>query len=44
MDYWENKFARTIQKQWDFCRYSPRYTICKKILNEQYEEYTANVN
>ena len=44
MDYWENRFARTIQKQWDFCRYNLRYTICKKILNEHYDEYAAGVN
>ena len=44
MDYWENKFARTIQKNWFISRYNPRFTICKKILNQQYDEYEVNVN
>lgn len=44
MDYWENKFAKIIQKQWDFCRYNLKYTVCKKILNEQYNEYSNGIN
>ena len=44
MDYWENKFARVIQKNWFISRYNPNYTICKKVLNEQYDEYAHNIN
>jgi len=40
MDYWENKFARIIQKNWFICRYNPRYTVCDRILNKQYDEYS----
>ena len=40
MDYWENSSAKIIQKNWDICRYNPKYTICKKILNEQFDEYS----
>ena len=43
MDYWEDKFAKTIQKNWFISRYNPRYTICKKILNQQFDEYEANL-
>lgn len=43
MDYWENKFSRIIQKNWDICRYNMEYTICKKILNEQYDEYQSHL-
>lgn len=39
MDYWENKFARMIQRNWTICRYNPNYSICKKILDKQYDEY-----
>lgn len=42
MDYWENHFARIIQRNWIICRYNPRYAICKKILNEQYNEYISS--
>jgi hypothetical protein len=44
MDYWENRFAKIIQKNWDICRYNPNYTICKKIINEQFDEYLENVS
>jgi len=43
MDYWEKKFAKIIQRNWDICRYNPNYTICKKILNEQYDEYESRL-
>lgn len=43
MDYWENKFSRIIQKNWFISRYNPGYTICKKILNEQYDEYQSHL-
>lgn len=39
MDYWENKFAKIIQKNFKICRYNPEYKICKNILNRQYDEY-----
>lgn len=42
MDYWEDKFAKIIQKNWFISRYNPCFTICKKILNEQYDEYQKN--
>ena len=44
MDYWENHFARLIQKNWKICRYNPKYNICKKILNEQFDEYLKGIN
>ena len=44
MDYWENRSAKIIQKNWGICRYNPNYTICKKILNEQFDEYNEGVN
>lgn len=44
MDYWENHSARVIQKNWDICRYNPKYTICKKIVGEQFDEYLQNTN
>ena len=43
MDYWENHFARIIQKNWKICRYNPNYAICNKILNEQFDEYLMTV-
>ena len=43
MDYWENRFAKIIQRNWDICRYNLKYTICKKILNEQYDEYESQL-
>jgi hypothetical protein len=43
MDYWENHFARIIQKNWRMCRYNPNYAICKKILNEQFDEYNKGI-
>ena len=43
MNYWENHFARTIQKNWNICRYNPNYTICKKILNGQFDEYLNGI-
>ena len=39
MDYWENKFAKIIQKNFILARYNPNYTICKNIINRQYDEY-----
>ena len=30
MDYWEDRAARIIQRQFIKCRYTPTYTICKK--------------
>ena len=44
MDYWENRFSRIIQKNWFISRYNPTYTICKKVLNEQYDEYSSKIN
>ena len=44
MDYWENRFAKIIQKNWNICRYNPNYTICKKIVGEQFDEYNEGVN
>ena len=43
MDYWENHAAKIIQKNWHFCRYTPNYTICKKILNKQFDEYLKGI-
>jgi hypothetical protein len=39
MDYWENKFAKVIQKNFIIARYNPKYIICKNILNRQFDEY-----
>ena len=39
MDYWEDRAARIIQKQFIKCRYEPKYTICKNILKRQFDEY-----
>ncbi len=39
MDYWENHFAKIIQKNFKIARYNPKYTICKNILNKQFDEY-----
>ena len=39
MDYWENHFAKIIQKNFIIARYNPKYTICKNILNRQFDEY-----
>jgi len=39
MDYWEDQAARVIQRQFLKCRYDPKYTICKKIVNRQFTEY-----
>ena len=39
MDYWEDWAARVIQRQFLKCRYDPRYTMCKKIVNRQFNEY-----
>ena len=44
MDYWEHHFAKIIQKNWLICRYNPRYSICKKILNQQFDEYLRDCN
>lgn len=44
MDYWENLAAKTIQKNWFISRYNPNYTICKKILNQQFDEYIENID
>ena len=43
MDYWENRCAKIIQKNWDICRYNPNNTICKKILGEQFDEYEQDL-
>lgn len=43
MDYWENHYARIIQRNWKMCRYNPNYAICKKKLNEQYDEYINGI-
>ena len=40
MDYWENNAAKIIQKNWIICRYNPNYTVCKNILNKEYDEYS----
>tara|TARA_Y100000590_G_scaffold266573_1_gene299398 strand:+ start:1753 stop:2286 length:534 start_codon:yes stop_codon:yes gene_type:complete len=39
MDHWENKFAKIIQRNFITARYNPKYTICKNILNRQFDEY-----
>tara|TARA_B100000242_G_C43002976_1_gene466033 strand:+ start:647 stop:1222 length:576 start_codon:yes stop_codon:yes gene_type:complete len=39
MDYWEDWAARVIQRQFLKCRYDPKYSICKKIVNRQFNEY-----
>ena len=39
MDYWEHHFSKIIQKNWKICRYNPKYSVCKKILNQQFDEY-----
>ena len=39
MDYWENHFAKVIQKNFLIARYNPEYKICRNILNKQYDEY-----
>tara|TARA_B100001093_G_scaffold515387_1_gene591609 strand:+ start:212 stop:787 length:576 start_codon:yes stop_codon:yes gene_type:complete len=44
MDYWEDKAARVIQRQFIKCRYDPKYTICKKIVNRQFDEYLNRNN
>ena len=44
MDYWEHHFAKIIQKNWRICRYNPRYSVCKKILNEQFDDYLRDCN
>ncbi len=44
MDYWEDKAARVIQKQFIKCMYKPNYTICKNVLNRQFSEYLENIN
>ena len=44
MDHWEKKFVRIIQKNWFICRFNPKYSICRKILNEQYDEYINSVS
>ena len=37
--YIKNQAALIIQKQWDICRYNPKYKICKNILAKEYEMY-----
>ena len=44
MDYWEDLAARVIQRQFIKCRYNPKYTICKKIVNRQFNEYLNGPN
>jgi hypothetical protein len=44
MDYWEDKAARVIQRKFIKCRYDPKYTICKKIVNRQFDEYLNGTN
>ena len=44
MDYWEDKAARIIQRQFIKCRYNPKYTICKKIVNRQFDEFLNNID
>lgn len=44
MDYWENHFAKVIQKNYLIARYNPKYTICKNVLNRQYDEYFRDCN
>jgi|APSaa5957512535_1039671.scaffolds.fasta_scaffold44517_2 hypothetical protein len=44
MDYWEDHAARVIQRQFIKCRYDPKYTICKKIVNRQFNEYLNGPN
>jgi hypothetical protein len=44
MDYWENRSAKIIQKNWDICRYNPNYSMCKKIVGEQFDQYNEGVN
>lgn len=44
MDYWEDKAARVIQRQFIKCRYNPKYTICKKIVNRQFDDYLNGID
>ena len=44
MDYWEDQAARVIQRQFIKCRYTPTYTICKKIVNRQFDEYLNGID
>ena len=41
---WENHFAKVIQKNFLISRYNPRYTICKNVLNRQFDEFLNNCN
>ena len=44
MDYWENSAARVIQKNFLICRYNPKYALCRKILNRQFDEYVGGIS
>jgi len=44
MDYWEARAARIIQKQFLKCRYDPEFTLCKKIINRQFDEYLGTLH
>ena len=40
---WENYYAKVIQKNFRIARYNPKYTMCKNILNRQFDEYLNNL-
>ena len=44
MDYWDNHFAKVIQKNFLIARYNPKYTICNNVLNRQFDEFLNNCN
>ena len=44
MDYWEERAARIIQKQFLKCRYDPKYTICRNVVNRQFDEYNDSIH
>ena len=44
MDYWEDSAARVIQKNFLICRYNPKYALCRKILNRQFDEYIDGIS
>ena len=43
MDIWEKKYAQVIQRAFIVCRYNPNYTICKNILNRQYDFFINGI-
>lgn len=43
MDTWEKKYAQVIQRAFIVCRYEPNYTLCKNVLNRQYDFYINSI-